>query len=71
MWQLLNVSYLVLEGLRSQSSVEWCEVSGKTLKVTFYLLLLKDRFWSYGVNNSWFKKCVLPTGVIVMSNISH
>ncbi len=40
-WQLFNVSYLVFEGLRSQSFVEWCEVSGETLKVAFYFLLLK------------------------------
>lgn len=42
-WQPFDVSYLVLEGLRSQSFVEWCEVSGETLKVALYLLLLKVR----------------------------
>lgn len=42
-----NASCLVLEGLGSQSFVEWCKVSGKTLKVIFYLLLLKDRFGSF------------------------
>lgn len=42
-----SVSCLVLKGLGSQSFVEWCKVSGKTLKVTFYLLLLKDRFGSF------------------------
>lgn len=39
-----NVSCLVLEGLGSQFFVERCKVSGKTVEVTFYLLLLKDRF---------------------------
>lgn len=52
MCQLLSVSYLVLEGLRSESFVEWGEVCSETLKVIFYLLLLKDRFGVSEVNNS-------------------
>lgn len=42
MWPLFDVSYLVLEGLRSQSFVERCKVSGETLKVALYLLLLTE-----------------------------
>lgn len=37
----LNDSHLVLESLRSQSFVKWCKVSGETLKVVLYFLLLK------------------------------
>lgn len=63
---MFNVSYLVLEGLRSQSFVEWCEISGEILKVALYLLLLIviDRFRSFGVNKR-------NTDVIVIANISH
>lgn len=42
MWPLFDVSYLVLEGLRSQSFVERCKISGETLKVALYLLLLRE-----------------------------
>lgn len=49
MWKLLNVEYLVVEGLGSQSFIEWCKVSGKTLKMTLYLLLLQDRFRGFEV----------------------
>lgn len=42
MWPMFDVSYLVLEGLRSQSFVERCKVSGETLKVALYLLLLTE-----------------------------
>lgn len=49
MRRLFNVPYLVLEGLGGQSFVKRCEVSGKTLKVALYLLLLSvmDRFKSF------------------------
>lgn len=52
----VNVSDLVLKGLRSQPFVEWCKVSGKTLKVVLYFLLLKviDRFYSVEVNKGLF-----------------
>lgn len=61
--QLLNVSYLVLEGLRCQSFVEWCKVSGKILKVVLDLLFLKR------INKCLFVS-VLATGDIVTSNLS-
>lgn len=40
MWSF-PVSYLVLESLRSQFLVEGSDLGGKTLKVVFYLQLLK------------------------------
>lgn len=52
-----NVSCLVLEGLGSQSFVERCKVSGQTLKMVFYLLLLKDKIGEFP-QNSWFKFCL-------------
>lgn len=63
-----NVSCLVLEGLGSQSFVERCKVSGQTLKVVFYLLLLKDKNW--GVSHKQLVH-ILPADVVVMATINH
>lgn len=59
------VKHLVLEGLRSQPFVERCEVSGETLQMALYFLLLQDRFGSFEAGR---KK---TSGVTFISNISH
>lgn len=46
-WVCVTVTYLVLEGLRSQLFVEWCKVSGKTLQMALHFLLLRDTFNSF------------------------
>lgn len=62
MW-LFPVSYLVLESLRSQFLVEGSDLGGKTLKVVFYLQLLK-------IKANTVQRNLLLT-LIVISNMVH